>query len=222
MATSKKAPKAAPQGEQRSAADAPKGAAKRAPTPGKVERFIAEYLKDSNATQAAIRAGYSPVSAKQQASRLMTNHDVRRQIDDQKAQLLAKVAEEAGISLDKTLREIARVAYFDPRRLFGTDGRPLEITDLDDDTAAVVAGLDVLEEWAGTGDDRRLVGLVKKWKLADKLGALEKLMKHLGGYQADNEQAKPESMAAAMAAFVGQLHQSGAGRLKFAPKVPAK
>lgn len=142
---------------------------------------------------------------------------MRQQIDDQRALVLAKVTEEAGISLEKTLREIAKVAYFDVRKLFGHDGRPLNIIDLDDDTAAVVANLDVLEEWAGTGDDRRLVGYVKKWRLADKLGALEKLMKHLGGYKADNDQAKPESMAEAVSAFVGQLHQSGAGRLKFAP-----
>ena len=38
--------------------------------------FINEYLIDLNATQAAIRAGYSPRTAKQQASRLLTNVDV--------------------------------------------------------------------------------------------------------------------------------------------------
>lgn len=49
---------------------------KRAGLSPKQQRFVAEYLKDQNATQAAIRAGYSPGTAKQQGSRLLTNADV--------------------------------------------------------------------------------------------------------------------------------------------------
>jgi len=48
----------------------------------KQQRFIDEYLIDFNATQAAIRAGYSSDTAKQQGSRLLTNVDVRAAIDD--------------------------------------------------------------------------------------------------------------------------------------------
>lgn len=47
----------------------------------KQQRFIDEYLIDFNATQAAIRAGYSEDTAKQQGSRLLTNVDVRAAID---------------------------------------------------------------------------------------------------------------------------------------------
>ena len=43
----------------------------------KQERFVQEYMIDLNATQAAIRAGYSAHSAKQQGSRLLTNGDVQ-------------------------------------------------------------------------------------------------------------------------------------------------
>lgn len=46
----------------------------------KKQAFTEEYLKDCNATQAAIRAGYSPHTAKQQGSRLLTNVDVRTRI----------------------------------------------------------------------------------------------------------------------------------------------
>lgn len=42
----------------------------------KQQRFVDEYLIDLNATQAAIRAGYSEATAKQQGSRLLTNADV--------------------------------------------------------------------------------------------------------------------------------------------------
>ena len=47
----------------------------------KQQRFIDEYLIDFNATQAAIRAGYSEDTAKQQGSRLLSNVDVRAAID---------------------------------------------------------------------------------------------------------------------------------------------
>lgn len=43
----------------------------------KQERFVSEYLVDLNGQQAAIRSGYSPASAKVQASRLLTNDNVR-------------------------------------------------------------------------------------------------------------------------------------------------
>jgi phage terminase small subunit len=166
-----------------------------APLTGKTALFVAEYQKDHNATQAAIRAGYSAKTAKQQGSRLLTNPDIRRAIDAQTEQRIAQVAHETGITLERTLRELARIGYFDPRKLFDKDGRPLSITELDDDTAAVVAGLDVLEEFEGSGADRVLVGHVKKWKLSDKKGALDMLMKHLGGYAKDNEQGKPAQPA---------------------------
>ena len=45
-------------------------------------------------------------------------------------------------------------------------------------TAAAVAGLDVLEEYEGTGEDRRLAGLVKKWRIANKMDALKELREH--------------------------------------------
>jgi hypothetical protein len=39
----------------------------------KQRRFVDEYLVDLNATQAAIRAGYSPRTAQEQSSRLLSN-----------------------------------------------------------------------------------------------------------------------------------------------------
>lgn len=155
----------------------------------KQRRFVVEYLKDNNATQAYVRAyGASPKSAETAGPRLLGDVRVKAEIVRLQDQALARVQIDTGISLERTLKEIARIAYFDPRRMFGQDGRPLPIAELDDDTAAVIAGLDVLEEWDGAGQDRVLRGYVKKWKLADKKGALDMLMKHLGGYKEDNKQ----------------------------------
>lgn len=185
----------------------------------KKRAFVAEYLRNKNGTQAAIKAGYSAKTAQQASSRLLKDAVIRAAITQHQAAVMEKVQAEAGITLERTLREIARLAFFDPRRMFDKDGHPLPIHQLDDDTAAVVAGLDVLEEWEGSGEDRRLVGHVKKWKLADKGGALEKLMKHLDGYNADNK-GKAQPLAEALSGFLGQIHQSGAGRLQFKPREP--
>ena len=78
------------------------------------------------------------------------------------------------------MAEYAKLAFFDPRNLFGADGRPLPITELDDETAAAVAGLDVNEQYDGTGRDRAFTGYVKKYRLADKRAALDSLARHLG------------------------------------------
>jgi phage terminase small subunit len=153
-----------------------------------VDVFIAQYLKDNNGRRAAIAVGYSAKTVAAQASRLLTQVNVKQAIEQARTEVIAQVKLDTGITLERTLTELARIAFFDPRRLFDAKGHPLAITDLDDDTAAVVAGLDVLEEYDGTGRDRVLTGYVKKRKLSDKKGALDLLMKHLGGYKEDNEQ----------------------------------
>jgi phage terminase small subunit len=83
------------------------------------------------------------------------------------------------ISADRVLNEIAKLAFMDPRKFFNADGSPKEITELDDDTAASLAGMEVEEVYEGRGQDRKFVGHVKKFKLADKGINLERLGKHL-------------------------------------------
>lgn len=195
----------------------PKAADKTGKLTGRQAAFVAEYLKDKNATQAAIRAGYSPATARQTASENLTKPVIAAAIKAANDEMLAKVQEETGITLSRTLREIARIGYFDPRKLFQPDGTPKRIDELDDDTAAALAGVDVLEEFEGSGKDRVFVGYTKKYKVADKKGALDMLMKHLDGYNAENK-GKAESFGEALAGFVGQIHQAGAGRLKFADR----
>ncbi len=152
--------------------------------------FVVEYLKDKNATQAYMRVyKATPAVADTNGPRLLGNARVTAEIARLEKQQLAQIQKETGITLERTLREIARVAFFDPRKLFDKDGNPLNLSDLDDDTVAAIAGLDVLEEWQGTGENRTFVGLIKKYKIATKLDGLEKLMKHLGGYKEDHDQA---------------------------------
>jgi phage terminase small subunit len=140
--------------------------------------FVAEYLKDFNASAAYKRAGYKAkgASANTNASRLLTNAEVSAEI----AKAAAKVHAKAEFNAEVAIKQLERLVTFDPRKLFHPDGRPKEITDLDDDTAAVISGLDVHEEYRGSGDDREFVGYVKKYKLSDKLGAVNTALKMFG------------------------------------------
>lgn len=72
-------------------------------------RFVAEYQKDQNATQAAIRAGYSEGTAKQQGSRLLTNADVAKAVRNGQRRV-AKKAEITADSLAKEFEEARLLA----------------------------------------------------------------------------------------------------------------
>ena len=146
--------------------------------------FVAEYIKDRNAGAAAIRAGYSERTSRTIGPRLLQNVAVRAEVDRK----LAKIANRLEISAERVLQERARLAFFDVRKLLDATGKPKAIQDLDDDTAAALAGMDVIEQFEGSGQDRQFVGYLKKYKLTDKGANLERLMKHLGLYERDNEQ----------------------------------
>ena len=147
--------------------------------------FIEALLSNGeNISKAALAAGFSPKSAAQQGSRLFKHVEVQQALNNRRTEVLEKCQ----LTTEAVTREIARLSFFDARKMFAADGRPLSITELDDDTAACIVGLDVLEEYEGSGEDRHLIGHVKKYKIADKNSALDKAVKILGLYQKDNEQ----------------------------------
>ena len=67
-------------------------------------RFIEEYLIDSNATQAAVRAGYSPKTAYSQGQRLLKNVEVAAAIEFARAVL----TERTGLSAEWAIRKLAQ------------------------------------------------------------------------------------------------------------------
>ena len=75
----------------------------------KQKRFVREYLTDFNATQAAIRAGYSPKGASVQGSRLLANAKVQSEVE----RLSKCKDDELGLSNDRILHEIAQIAFSD-------------------------------------------------------------------------------------------------------------
>jgi len=144
------------------------------------QRFILEYLKDGNARKAAVRAGYSPKTAKQQGSRLLTRVDISDAIQAGIDRHLA------GLDLDvkRILEETGRVGISDLKDLFDEGGHLLAPHELPDDVRKAVASIKVLRTQVQTetdGDSTTTTRLdtveVKFW---DKLRALELLGKFKG------------------------------------------
>jgi phage terminase small subunit len=153
-------------------------AKKNPPLNGKQLRFVQEYVKDFNGTAAYKRAGYtaSQKSAETNAARLLGNARVAEAV----AKAAQKVQAQVEFTAEVAIKQLERMVTFDARKLFHHNGQPKEISELDDDTAAVIGGLDVHEEYRGTGAERQFVGYVKKYKLTDKLGAVNTALKMFG------------------------------------------
>lgn len=140
-------------------------------------RFIEEYAKDLNATQAAVRAGYSVSAAHVTGSRLLSDAKVRAQIDV----LLAKATAVNEITIERTVREISRLAYSDVRKLYREDGTLKAMHELDDDAAASIAGVESEEEHEkGEDGEPGTVTTIRKVKRWDKNKALDMCMSLLG------------------------------------------
>ncbi len=137
--------------------------------------FVAEYLIDQNASRAAVASGYSAKGADVAGSRLLANVGISAEI----AKKLGKKLEKLEITAERALEEIARLSFYDPAAFFEDDGSLKRIQDLDVNTRMAIAGMEVVELFEGTGDQKHAYGLLKKIKLASKINALELLGKHL-------------------------------------------
>lgn len=137
-------------------------------------RFVAEYLKDFNATQAAVRAGYSAKTAKQQGSRLLTNVDVAAAI----AEKQAKQLETADLSAARVLEELRRLALSNVQEFFDEHGNLKPVHLLTREQAASIASFEVIKKNAEAGDG--IIDTIHKLKVWDKPRSLEMLCKHFG------------------------------------------
>lgn len=138
----------------------------------KQQRFAEEYLIDLNATQAARRAGYSAKTAADIGRQLLRKTPVASRIQE----AIDARAARTEITQDRIIKELARLAFLDIRKAFNRNGTMKPLHEMDDDTAAALAGLDAIE----LREDGAPIGTVKKLKLSDKKGALELLMRHMG------------------------------------------
>jgi phage terminase small subunit len=139
--------------------------------------FTAEYIKTGNATEAAKAAGYSPKTAYSIGQRLLKKVEVKQAIQE----CQEKASREAEVTLEWWVKKMKQLADFDPRRFYDAQGNLLPVPELDDDSAAALAGLEVQEMLVGLEGGKQ-VTTVKRVKFTDRQQALNMLGKHLGAY----------------------------------------
>lgn len=136
----------------------------------KQKRFVEEYLIDLNATQAAIRAGYSPDTAKSIGSENLTKPDIQARI----AKAMAERSKRTGVNADRVVTELAKIAFVNASDVIDADTATLK-PDADPEDTAAIQSVKV-KTFGGDGLEREI-------KMADKLKALELLGKHLGMFK---------------------------------------
>lgn len=135
----------------------------------KQQRFCDEYLIDLNAAQAAIRAGYSPRTAEQAASRLLTIVKV----SDEIAREMAERSKRTGINQDRVVKELAKLAFVNIADVVDLENATVRISATDEDLACIQS---VKIKPSEFGTEREI-------KLYDKKASLELLGRHLGMFK---------------------------------------
>ncbi len=169
----------------------------------KQENFVLAYLESGNSS-AAYRSAYNTVSMKDEtiwskASLLLDDDKVRARLKE----LRKPVIEKAQLTLEQILSENSKIAFFDIRTIFDANGNVKPVAAWDETIGGAVSSIEVKELYEGTGKDRISVGQTKKITFWDKGAALDKLMKHLGGYEAYNKQKDSSPLQELVQAIMG-------------------
>lgn len=157
----------------------------------KQQRFIEEYLVDLNATQAAIRAGYSPKTARQIAQRMLSKVYIQEAL----SQAIQDRSKRTQITADQVVAQLAKIAFSDitnfvrfGRRevqVMGAFGPVYEETE-DGKKEPVMKDVNYVDFKESNQVDGTIISEVKQGKdgssvkLNDRMRALELLGKHLG------------------------------------------
>lgn len=132
--------------------------------------FCEEYLVDLNATRAALRAGYRPATAHKAPEWIHPDHPTKPALRNLIDQELAKRSRRTGVTADRVVRELARIAFADPLDIIDPNTGGL-LKEIDREDRAAIQGYRQKsgDEW-----------VEREVKLADKARALELLGRHLG------------------------------------------
>lgn len=168
----------------------------------KQKRFGDEYLIDLNATQAAVRAGYSEKTAYSAGQRLLKHVEVQEYI----ARRMSERAGRTEITQDMVLQELAKVGFSDLRNVFSRNGGILDPQAWDDETAGAISSIEVVRRQSGEYDEdgNPIPEHVHKIKVWDKVSALEKMGKHLGMFVDRVEDVTPPERKAESATEVAR------------------
>ena len=136
----------------------------------KQKRFVEEYLIDLNATQAAIRAGYSVKTANEQGAQNLAKLSIKEEI----SKAMAERSKRTGINQDRVIMELAKIAFINANDLIDPSDASVRSNASKDDLACIQS-VKVKQSFSDKGDITE-----REVKLNDKMKALELLGKHLG------------------------------------------
>ncbi|MCI7099855.1 MAG: terminase small subunit [Lachnospiraceae bacterium] len=139
----------------------------------KQKRFVEEYLIDLNATQAAIRAGYSPETAGSIGNENLKKPEIRARID----KAMAERSKRTGINQDRVLQELAKLAFVNPADVIDFEEATVRY-DASEEDLACIQSVKVKTMSGDKGDMTE-----REVRMYDKKAALELLGKHLGMFK---------------------------------------
>lgn len=139
----------------------------------KQQAFCDEYIIDFNATQAAIRAGYSEKTSYSHGQRLLNDVEIQKAISKNQIERSKRTE----ITQDRVLLEIARLAFNDPRKVFDDNNALLPVKQWPDEVAAAISSIKTKEI---TDSEGNTVGISQEVKFWDKSKNLDLAARHLG------------------------------------------
>ncbi|MGY3065924.1 phage terminase small subunit [Pantoea agglomerans] len=157
----------------------------------KQEMFCREYFIDLNATQAAIRAGYSEKTARASGCENLTKPDIQNRI----AELKADRNEQVSVDAAYVLRRLIEIDGMDVLDIMTDDMSIKPVSQWPASWRRYLSGFDLADMFEGRGEDREMVGILKKIKWPDKVKNLELLGKHVT-VQAFKDNVKNELVSA--------------------------
>lgn len=158
----------------------------------KQEAFCQAYVRLGDKS-AAYREAYSCGGMKMEtvnkrANELSKHGEVSGRIEF----LRNEIKEDNKVTIGEIVSTLSDMLRFDIGELYDENGKLKNIHDIPKKARIMISQLDTDEIKAYMDGESIVVGQTKKLKVFDKLQAVEKLMKHLGGYAVDNSQKKPE------------------------------
>lgn len=156
----------------------------------KQRRFVEEYLIDLNATQAAIRAGYSEATAGTQGYQLLQKTTIQNAIEQAKADR----RERSRMKADDIIFELEKIAQSDIRKLY-ENGRLKRLDDMTLEDAQLINELSMTE-------------FGPKVKLYDRMKALDMLMKHHDLYAKSEPEDKRDDGLKALAEAIKESQEA--------------
>lgn len=145
----------------------------------KQSRFVDEYLVDLNATQAAIRAGYSAKTASSQGERLLRNVEVQKAL----AARMQDRQKRTQVDADYVLQRLIEIDQMDVLDIMDDQMQLKPVSQWPRVWRQYLSGFDLAEMFEGRGEERDMVGILKKIKWPDKVKNLELLGRHFGMFK---------------------------------------